>query len=216
MSGRIFAVGDVHGRLDKLTVLLGRLALEPADRLVFLGDYLNRGTEAGQVLDRLLALRAERPDTVFLRGNHEQEVLRYGVTQDPEDLRRLREIGFQATLDSYQCSSFCGLDFMPVEHEEFLVNLLPCWESGDWVFFHAPLTYGRNPGEAAPGELENLLSGRELDGPGWAASGRTLIFGHIPLETPLVAPGLIGIDTGAGYGHLLTAVELPALRFFHA
>ena len=144
MSGRIFAVGDVHGRLDKLATLLGRLPLLPDDRLVFLGDYLNRGTEAGQVLDRLLALRAERPDTVFLRGNHEQAVLRYGRTQDPEELRLLRDIGFQATLDSYGCSSFCGLDFMPVEHEEFLEGLLPWWEEGPWVFFHAPLAHGVN------------------------------------------------------------------------
>jgi serine/threonine protein phosphatase 1 len=216
VSGRIFAVGDVHGRLDKLETLLGRLPLEPDDRLVFLGDYLNRGVEASWVLDRLLALRAERPGTVFLKGNHEQEVLRYGRTRDPEDLRHLRDIGFQATLDSYGSASSCGLDFMPVEHEEFLEGLLPCWESGPWVFFHAPLVYGRNPAEATPAELENLLSNRELDGPGWAASGRTLVFGHIPLETPLVAPGLLGIDTGAAHGHLLTAVELPALRFFHA
>lgn len=216
MNGRLFAVGDVHGRLDKLETLLGRLPLAPADRLVFLGDYLNRGAAASQVLERLLALREERPDTVFLKGNHEQAVLRYGRTQDPEDLRLLRGLGFQATLDSYRCSSFCGLDFMPQEHEDFLEALLPWWEHGPWTFFHAPLAFGRDPGAATPDELENLLSARELDGPGWAGSGRTLVFGHVPLETPLLAPGLVGIDTGAGHGHLLTAVELPALRFFHA
>lgn len=73
----IFAIGDIHGQADKLDALLGRLAgLDAAARLVFLGDYIDRGPHSRQVVDRLLALRRERPDTVFLMGNHEAALLR--------------------------------------------------------------------------------------------------------------------------------------------
>jgi len=46
--------------------------------------------------------------------------------------------------------------------------------------------------------------------------GRRVIFGHTPFATPLLTPFRTGIDTGAVYGNLLTAVELPGLRFHHA
>ncbi len=43
-----------------------------------------------------------------------------------------------------------------------------------------------------------------------------MIFGHTEFELPLVTARKIGIDTGAGHGNLLTAVELPGENFYHA
>ncbi|MFP5238421.1 MAG: metallophosphoesterase [Acidobacteriota bacterium] len=217
-GGTIFAVGDIHGRADKLDALLGRLqGLAPEARYVFLGDYIDRGGQTRRVLERLLAFKARRPDTVFLMGNHEAALLRYAASQDPEELRLLRATGFQATLDSYGAGpGFQGLDFMPESHRDFLLGLERWSRLGGYVFFHAPMPHGTDPGQAGPVELEALLSNRTPDPEGWAASGETLVFGHMPLETPLVAPGLIGLDTGAGSGRVLTALELPELRFHHA
>ena len=214
----IFAVGDIHGQADKLGSLLNRLAgLKPEARYVFLGDYLDRGRQSREVLERLLALKAERPDTVFLMGNHEAALLRYEATRDAQELRLLRSVGFQATLDSYGADpGFQGLGFMPAGHRDFLKGLGRWHRQDGYVFFHAPLPAGADPDAASPVELEALLGNRRPDPEGWAASGQTLVFGHVPLETPLVAPGLIGLDTGAGSGRVLTALELPELRFHHA
>src|SRR5437660_10984861 len=71
-----FAVGDIHGCLDKLTRLLAACEAHagalPA-RYVFLGDYIDRGPQSRGVIDRLMAKQAEWPGTVVcLRGNHEQ------------------------------------------------------------------------------------------------------------------------------------------------
>lgn len=213
----IFAIGDIHGNADKLDLLLARLAgLDPDSLLVFLGDYIDRGAQSRQVLDRLLKLRRRRPDTVFLMGNHEAILLRYLATNDPEDLRLLRSIGFQATLDSYRASAgFKGLDFMPAEHQDFLKSLKRWHQLGGYVFFHAPLPAGVDQSKTVFSELETMLDNRMIDSDGWKQRGETLVFGHVPLETPLVAPGLIGIDTGTGSGRTLTAVELPAVRFHH-
>ena len=70
----LYAVGDIHGEVGKLDALLDKLPLEPGDRFVFLGDYLDRGFESRAVVDRLIALQKSCP-CVFLLGNHESMLL---------------------------------------------------------------------------------------------------------------------------------------------
>lgn len=210
----IFAIGDIHGRLDSMQALLGRLlTLDPGAQLVFLGDYIDRGPQSREVVDALIALKAERPDTVLLMGNHEAVLLRYAESCSPEDLRLLRAMGFEATLDSYACRPGSGgIAFMPPEHQAFFAGLSRWYAAGSYVFCHAPIAADADPDAADAFELDSMLSSRLLDAEGWVKSGRTLVFGHLPCATPLVAPGLIGVDTGA----VLTALELPELRFHHA
>ncbi len=214
----LFAIGDIHGQAAMLDALLGRLmGVAPEARFVFLGDYIDRGEHSRLVVDRLLRLRSERPDSVFLMGNHEAALLRYDATRSPEDLRQMRVTGFQATLDSYDAPpGGTGLDFMPEEHREFFRGLSRWLRIGPYVFFHAPLPAGSDPSLADTLELETLLANRTPHPDGWQALGLTQVFGHVPLETPLAAPGIIGVDTDAGSGRVLTAVELPAIRFHHA
>ncbi|MEQ1568945.1 MAG: metallophosphoesterase family protein [Myxococcota bacterium] len=78
MAGRTFAIGDIHGDLEQLHVLLHRIGpLDSRDKLVFLGDYVDRGPDSKAVID---FLRLELPKTgvkvVALRGNHEDAWLR--------------------------------------------------------------------------------------------------------------------------------------------
>ncbi|MBN2450597.1 MAG: metallophosphoesterase [Lentisphaeria bacterium] len=77
----IWVVGDIHGMLDPLTVLLNmiRCVEYSTDRevtVVFLGDYIDHGPCSREVVDALLAFRAEF-DTVFLAGNHEDMLLQF-------------------------------------------------------------------------------------------------------------------------------------------
>lgn len=74
--GRLLAVGDIHGYLDKLQLLLEETVRPTADdRVVFLGDYIDRGPDSKGVLDYLVAFAQRFPQTIFLRGNHEQMLL---------------------------------------------------------------------------------------------------------------------------------------------
>jgi len=61
-----------------------------------------------------------------------------------------------------------------------------------------------------------LLSSRRLAREQATGIDTFIVFGHIPFASPLFLADRIGIDTGAVYGNMLTALELPALRFFHA
>ncbi|HSD10614.1 MAG TPA: metallophosphoesterase family protein, partial [Candidatus Binatia bacterium] len=74
--GRLLAVGDIHGCVDELSVLLDAIQPTGDDKLVFLGDYVDRGPSSRGVIDLLIELRdSGRCQTVFLRGNHEDMFL---------------------------------------------------------------------------------------------------------------------------------------------
>jgi serine/threonine protein phosphatase 1 len=216
-NGKIFAIGDIHGVYGKLHDLLDRLPYTPGrDRLVFLGDYLDRGPDSARVLDLLCELKQRDPDTVALLGNHEYLLLEYYRSGDPILLPYLRSMGLDATLNSYGPGNGFNLrtlDFLPAEHLSFLQNLLPYWESSHYIFVHA----GLEPGiPLAANDLPTLCEAREtfltLD----HNFGKKVIFGHTSFELPFVTPTKIGIDTGAMHDNLLTAVQLPDEIFFHA
>jgi serine/threonine protein phosphatase 1 len=213
---RLFAIGDIHGCLDKLNTLIDRLpGVSENDVLIFLGDYIGRGTQTSGVIQRLLAVKEQFPHTVFLMGNHEHSLLEYARTGEPAQLQILRQLGVEATLDSYgshSSRSLRDLSFLPDAHRVFLQDLLPYCYLDRYLFIHAGIIPGEDP---ATCPLDRLLTVRHrfLSHP--EPMDITVVFGHTPFETPFVTEDKIGIDTGAVYGNLLTAVELPRLRFYH-
>jgi serine/threonine protein phosphatase 1 len=214
---RIFAVGDVHGCFQKMVELLDRLPLDPTeDFLIFLGDYIDRGSESREVISTLLKLRERIKNLIFLKGNHEHTLLEYARTGETDYLRLLRKMGVEPTLTSYGNSpmrSLYDLSFLPADHWSFLERLLPYYELGGYLFVHAGLPPGEKLEDCLP---ETLFTIRETFLEKDVTLGSVIVFGHTPFETPFVTPDKIGIDTGAAYGNLLTAVELPRLRFYHS
>jgi serine/threonine protein phosphatase 1 len=224
---KIFAVGDIHGCYDKLTTLLGRIPFDrDRDTLIFLGDYINRGPDSRKVLDHLIRLKKECRNVVYLVGNHEHTLLEYSVTGDMESLKALRMMGLEATLQSYGSSirHLPGLACFPEEHRDFLRSLDFAFIDGRNIFTHADIS--RKSIELCPGEGRcarhdhpdeaALLFSRRLVRKEAETYGYTIIFGHSPVVFPLVLPNRIGIDTGAVYGNVLTAFELPGNCFHHA
>ena len=102
---RVYAIGDVHGRLDLLDRLLetiDRDALKARDQTavrIFLGDYIDRGPDTAGVIARLIELQHRDPNAVFLRGNHEQMLLDF--LNDRNCYHALCQIGGEQTLLSY-------------------------------------------------------------------------------------------------------------------
>ncbi|MDG1399884.1 MAG: metallophosphoesterase family protein, partial [Candidatus Binatia bacterium] len=74
-EGRLLCIGDIHGSARELAILLREVAPRPEDRLVFLGDYVDRGPASNEVIALLVDLQARLPGTVFLRGNHEEMMM---------------------------------------------------------------------------------------------------------------------------------------------
>lgn len=74
-TGRLLAVGDIHGHLAHLKALMGQVCPSSDDKVIFIGDYIDRGPDSKGVIDYLINFRKRFPSTVFLRGNHEQMFL---------------------------------------------------------------------------------------------------------------------------------------------
>ena len=79
IGSRVMAVGDVHGQYDKLKKLMRKIKFDPAqDKLIFLGDLIDRGPESLQCFDYVMHLQKQHPESViYLMGNHEREMLDY-------------------------------------------------------------------------------------------------------------------------------------------
>lgn len=211
-----YAIGDVHGCLDKLQRLLHLLRYDPvADRLIFLGDYIDRGPASKGVLDLLLQLREENPANIFLMGNHEDNFLTYVQSCYAEEGASywLREPfitgGGIATLLSYHPQLRNPYDprlieNIPEEHLAFLLKLPLYWTDDTYIAVHA----GVRPGVPLEQQSENDLL--RIRGPFLHIPhglGKCVIFGHTPFREVLRAEDKVGIDTGAcyagmGYGKL--------------
>ena len=210
MTGRILAIGDVHGCNSLLRQLLDRVEIDPrADSLVFVGDYLDRGDDVRGTIDTLLEIKATYPDTIFLKGNHESMFLNYYGGGRDEALFLYN--GGMSTFDSYGLSlaeARRGSGF-PESHLRFLSELPLVYETEEYFFVHAGARPGIPLAEQAPEDL--LWIRHEFIESGWDF-GRTVVFGHTPLPKPLIEKTKIGIDTGAVYGGRLTCIELPSRK----
>ncbi|MGC8736981.1 MAG: metallophosphoesterase family protein, partial [Dissulfurimicrobium sp.] len=216
-QGKIFAIGDIHGCIANLQRLFERLPyVKNRDTLVFLGDYIDRGPSSKEVIEFILDLRDSGHNLVPLMGNHEYYLLKFANTNDDIFLAALREIGAEATLESYGAKDMgkvAGLAFMPQDHKEFLNGLMPLWEKAGFIFVHGGLMPNIPLKDQTPPEIYEI---REMFLSSDFNFGKFVVFGHTPFEMPLVTPTKIGIDTGAVYGNMLTAVELPDIKFYHA
>ncbi|NCO56698.1 MAG: metallophosphatase [Nitrospirae bacterium CG18_big_fil_WC_8_21_14_2_50_70_55] len=213
---RTFAIGDIHGCLDHLEALLARIAYQPGeDRLIFLGDYVDRGPDSAGVVERLLVLRAESPQVVCLMGNHERMFLDFLDDRRPE---LFLANGGRATLASYQRRShrwqrLTGRAEIPDDHVAFLRALPLMHVTPTHVFVHAGLRPGLPLAEQVE---EDLLWIREPFFTAPVELSRTVVFGHSPMVTPFREAKRVGIDTGACYGGPLTAYEVDANRCISA
>ena len=207
---RTFAVGDIHGCLDKLISLMGVIDIDPEkDILLFIGDYIDRGTQSKEVMDYLLDLARRQSRVIFLKGNHELMLQLYlsGV-----DRFNFLANGGQATLDSYlKDRSHSGGSLIPTAHLDFFDNLRLYYETDQYIFVHAGLK--ANIPLEKQNEWDMLWIRDEFINSDFDF-GKRVIFGHTPFREPLVLDNKIGIDTGAVYGNKLTCVELPAVKFY--
>ena len=218
---KMFVIGDIHGCRDKLHLLLDTIDPNPdRDQLIFLGDYIDRGEDSRGVLDYLLQLKERYVDTVFLMGNHEKMFVDFLAGVDralfiynggESTLRSYVERFDDAWHDVGRASDDEILNaLVPEYHRAFLHELLPYYETENYIMVHAGLRHGIPLEQQS---LEDLVWIREDFIFSEEDFGKRVIFGHTPFVRPLVLPNKIGIDTGAVYGNSLTCLILPDLEF---
>ncbi len=206
-GGRLLAVGDIHGCLSQLEALLAAVAPTLNDRIVFLGDFIDRGPASAGVVDFLLEFRELFPATVFLRGNHEQMLLDYLAGKDPA-IFLLN--GGVTTLESYRRANAWPI---PAAHLSFYESLRFYHETSGHIFVHAGLRPGIPLADQGPDDM--LWIRRDFLDSDYAW-GKAVVFGHTPRQTPLLTKSRIGLDTGCVYGRQLTCCDVNTLQIWQA
>jgi serine/threonine protein phosphatase 1 len=225
---RLYAVGDIHGRLDLLDTLLGLIGAECTARppatpptLVFLGDVIDRGPESARVIERLRRGPAAGEPLagstwVTLCGNHET-YLRDALS-DPAVVEPWLANGGRTTIRAYlgedgpddPAAISCRLRrAVPAEDVAFLATLPLCYAFGDYLCVHAGLRPGVAPDRQAPFDLlwirEPFLS--------WGGPlGAVVVHGHTPVAAPEIRANRIAIDTAAWKTGRLTALAIEEDR----
>ena len=220
---RVYAIGDVHGRLDLLQEMHRRIQAEndktpPFDWvIVHLGDYVDRGPDSKGVLDLLVNAQKKTHRMLAIAGNHDigfleflatgapngifaynggrQTALSYGVSIDFNDLRSIA-VGREALLRA-----------IPSTHVEFLRGLKLSMVFGDFFFCHAGIRPGIDLDKQDPEDLVWIRQ-QFLDEP--RLYSKVIIHGHTPVTDVEIRPNRINLDTGAVFSGRLSALAIDA------
>jgi serine/threonine protein phosphatase 1 len=229
---RVYAIGDIHGRLDllkDLEYLIGEHAQKaPVARqcIVYLGDYVDRGMQSKEVIDHLLDGPPAGFEAVYLKGNHEEFLLHFldDVRIGPSWIAN----GGGATLYSYGAHSpeqgneqdrlnnlrLQLRELVSERHLEFMRGLALFHVEGDYYFVHA----GVRPDVALEQQrAEDMLWIRRQFLEDLRDYGKIIVHGHTIADAPVIRPNRIGIDTGAYMSGVLTCLVLEGTgrEFLH-
>jgi serine/threonine protein phosphatase 1 len=221
----IYAVGDIHGRLDLLQVLLAQIEADAASStacgkslLIFVGDYIDRGPASKGVIDRIIDTRRSRTFEVrCLMGNHERTLLDFlndaaigPIWATHGGIETLVDYGVSAPpigagSDAWAKARGAFEAQLPRRHLEFLSSLKSYTVCGDFLFVHAGVRHGVPLGEQTE---RDLLTIRQDFLTKKTPFEKVVVHGHTPVEAAYSGPHRINIDTGAYATGVLTAVRL--------
>ena len=211
-SSRTYAIGDVHGRLDLLrraVVAISDHAGDAAFRVVFLGDYVDRGPDSHGVIELLMDLQRHWP-VVCLKGNHEELMLRAIAEPRGRSLDLWLQFGGDATLRSYHVREYDDLaGRVPQSHLHWMAGLPTITRDKHRIYVHAGLLPGipahRQKDETCLWIRERFLLGRPDEFEAHVVHGHTPIWEGKPDATePELLQHRTNIDTGAFATGVLT------------
>jgi serine/threonine protein phosphatase 1 len=214
---RSYVIGDIHGCLDELRCLIEGLPLESGDRLVFLGDYIDRGPDSKGVVTYVLELQKRNDlELVFLKGNHEDMFMAYlGLPGEHGDMFLYN--GGAATLNSYGINSKNASldeinDQIPRRHFEFFENLKAYFVMEPFLCVHAGIHPFKRWEDQTETELLWIRNEFIYNSHGLPY---TVLFGHTPQPSVLFdLPYKVGLDTGLVFGNRLSCLEVTEKVLF--
>lgn len=215
---RVIGIGDIHGCVHTLDALLGQLQPTENDLLVFTGDYVDRGLYSFDVIERLIGLKEQFPQTIFIKGNHEDLFMKH-LDGDLQHRHLFFYNGGWQTVNSYDeatCVKPYAWEDMPANHIDFLRNLkvihVEETDREKFVFVHGGLRPGFTIEQQQEHDIiwirDTFLNERVYS---W---GATIVHGHTPMEEKELEDyhkryrNKINLDSGAVFGYELTAVNV--------
>mgnify|MGYP001801168189 CR=1 FL=1 len=217
---RAYAVGDIHGCLNETLTLLQQLKTDNDYRdeaityMIFLGDIVDRGPDSKKIVELLMDFPYEFAEPLFIKGNHEEMMVR-GLTNEPELLQQWLKFG------GFECAESYGLrrdqlsgqspwvvqqmlrSVVPKEHVDFLDGFLDYVQFGDFLFTHAGLRPGVALSQQNPRDMRWIRDAfLEFDG----EFELMVVHGHTISDEIEIRHNRIGLDTGAYETGRLSAI----------
>jgi serine/threonine protein phosphatase 1 len=237
---RVYAIGDIHGCIDELKDMLKLIKKDLKEhpvknhRIIFVGDYVDRGPDSKAVIDRLIKMREKGHNVTFLRGNHEEKLITAFTAIDRRNMSGFIKYGGPETLASYGLtgkavdrilgSNPSKKDYekfssevrshLGKTHVEFLTSLPTSTIEGDYFFCHA----GVNPRASFDIQRDYDLIWMREPFLSWGKPlEKVVVHGHTPRQRIGEHPHRINVDTSCVYGNLLTAAVLEdkSQRYLH-
>jgi len=223
-NSRVYTIGDIHGKVDTLqkihALIIDDAASVPSHIklfVIYLGDYIDRGMHSREVIDLLIDSPLPGFESVYLRGNHDQEMLNflnspdvnapwldmggsetaysYGVRVPKDALATKRLYHIRDDLSSK----------LPASHLHFLKELKSSYTLGDYFFAHA----GINPENGLTSQsTRDLVWGNKKFLKSNDDFGKVVVHGHTVSDEPVIRDNRISIDTGAFLSNVLTCLVL--------
>lgn len=214
----VYAIGDVHGRLDLLGELHARITFDLKQRgardwrIVHLGDYVDRGPDSRGVIDFLADARERDDRNVMLAGNHDVGMLAFLAEPDAAGLfvryggeATARSYGVRLEPDRIETSHRALVRAVPERHLNFLQTLTFSTALGDFFFCHA----GIRPGLALDAQQPDVLIWIRDDFLRFTGlHPKVVVHGHTPTRDPELPGNRVNIDTGAYFSGRLTALAI--------
>jgi serine/threonine protein phosphatase 1 len=225
-----YVIGDIHGCYKSLKTLLEEIVrLNKDDELYFVGDLIDRGPSAKEVIDYLLSLQEQGYHIYAVKGNHEEMLLDAYVYHTPDKYRLWMFNGAAETLSSYGIDSYRFDNEMvtkeiPDEHIDFMRKLPYYFDLEDYIIVHAGVNFrSSEPFE----DKHSMVWCRDCHNDLALSGNRVIVHGHTPLPLEIInqmtsskEATQINVDAGcvyrgyAGLGNLL-ALDIDHLHIYH-
>ncbi len=172
--GRLIAISDIHGCFFTFQKLLETIAYTSKDRLILLGDYIDRGPRSKQVLDLILSYQQQHYNITLLKGNHELMLL--DAFHDDFLVPRFIRAGGNTTLESFGVSR---VQDIPGHYLQWIADFKDYHFDGNYIFVHAGLNFSiPNPLE----DREAMFWTRGMIVNPSLINYKTVIYGHTPIS----------------------------------
>ena len=224
---RLYAIGDVHGRLDLLTAMHRRIESEleyraaSSDwRIIHLGDYVDRGPDSRNVIDFLIEAKKRDPRNIMLAGNHDIGMLEFLANGEPDGLfmnyggvQTAQSYGVDLTRDAHwhgkteavRRGHAALVKAVPRSHVDFLQSLTFSVTFGDFFFCHA----GIRPGVPLDHQnQQDLIWIRDAFHDHSGLFSKVIVHGHTPVPEAEVRANRVNVDTLAWKSGALSALAV--------
>lgn len=200
-----YVIGDIHGEIDQVKTIFDKINYNPSDdKLIFVGDYVDRGKNSYEVYKFIKTLDDDK--NIFLKGNHEQMMIDAVLNKNRIDL--WYHNGGQSTESSFPNKSILK------EAAEYFNSFPYYYADSEYIIVHAGIHPDNKLEEQSNHDLI-WIRNEFINTPAEKfKENRTVVAGHTPVAEVKFMDNKILLDTGAGKGGILSAVELESKKVF--